>query len=256
MSIRFYADATRVAVYEEAPGGGDPLEPTSLMNRPIISPMSWLPNVYFHSDFDYYNTFIATSVSVAHSSYPTGSSGPATLGGVVRNSRTYTNDYVILNHNLGYVPKFYAAYGGRMIPNTYPIEISGSALRYVCVYATSTQIRVFESAQVSNVNGLSANSFTYQLLVFADSASDPSLPMLQIEPGGVIFGQGKFRRDRPPMRIVASGESPFAQALNRSAGVRNGAVRSYLPGGAAVDAGPYNGSLPAPTFINVQSGLF
>lgn len=257
MSIRFYADELRVAIYEEAPGGGDPLEPTSLMNRPIISPLSWLPNVYFHSDFDYYNTVIATTVTITQSSYPVGTSGPVSVGGVVRNSKTYTGDYALITHNLGYIPKFYAAIGGKMIPNTYPIQIeSGAAFRYVCVYATTTQIRVFETVQTSNAISMPATNFSYQLLVFADSDIDALLPMLEIEPGSVIFGQGKFRMDRPPMRIAASGESPFAQALGVSSAIRNGSVRSYLPNGSAVDAGPYNGSLAAPAFVNVQSGLF
>lgn len=256
MSKRFYADETRVAIYEEAPGGGDPVDPNSLMNRPIISPMSWLENVYFHSDFDYYNTFIATTVSLSHPYRAPGGTSPTT-GGVSRGSLLYTADYPLLTHNLGYVPKFYAAINNKMMPSTYPIQIDGgSAFRYVCVYATATEIRVYETAQTSNVQPLSAAVFDYQLLIFAESDVDPALDFLDIHPGGVVFGQGKFRDDRPPMRIAAVGETPIAQALSRTTAIRNGATRSYLPNGGAVDAGPFNGSMPAPSFVNVQSGLF
>lgn len=255
MSKRFYADETRVVIYEEAPGGGDPIDPNSLMNRPIISPMSWLPNVFFHSDFDYYNTFIATTVSLSHPSRAAGSSNPTP--NVARNSLLYVSDYALLTHGLGYVPKFYAAIGGKMMPNTYPIQIDGTgAFRYVCVYATATQIRVYETAQTSNVQSLSAATFNYQILIFAESNVDPSMDLLEIEPGAVNFGQGKFRDDRPPMRIAAVGETPFAQAETRTTAIRNGSTRSYLPNSGYVDAGPFNGSLPAPSFVNVQSGLF
>lgn len=250
---RFYADEFRVVIYEEAPGGGDPLDPNSLMNRPIISPISWLANVYFHSDFDYYNTYISTSVSFAHPSRPANSFSPSLR--ITNTSVVATASYALLTHGLGYIPKFYAGITNKFVPNTYPIQIGTNALRYVSFFATTTQIWVHEVYQVAVSEGLAAITPTYQLLVFADSDIDPSLDMLELEPGNVVFGQGKFRQDRPPMRIAAPGETPFAEANSRTAAIRNGAVRSYLPNGGYVDAGPFNGSLPAPSFVNVQSGI-
>jgi len=251
---RFYADENRVVVYEEAPGGGDPIDPNSLMNRPIIAPMSWLANVYFHSDFDYYNTYLSTSIPFSHPARSPGSYSPSLQ--IIDTSIVATADYNLLDHNLGYEPKFYAAIDNKFSPSSYPIQVTSDALRYVSFYATVNQIRVREIYQVSASGGLSAITPTYQLLVFADSDPDPAMDFLSIEPGNVVFGQGKFRHDQPPMRIAATGETPFYEAIRRTTAVRNGAVRTYLPNGGYVDAGPFNGTLPAPTFVNVQSGLF
>jgi hypothetical protein len=254
MSRRFYADALRVVIYDEAPGGGDPLDPNSLMNRPVVSPMSWLDSVYFHSDLNYYNTVLyQPSVTVNHPEV-SGRSDQITAN-VTYGGRIVTTTHHLVQHNLGYVPKFFVAYNGRMMPHGYPIQnTSSSRKRLVAAYATTTEIRLWECG-VSDTQALPAASFNYAVQVFASSSRDPALPNLLIEPGNVVFGQGKFRMDRPPIRVPLSGESPFYQATDRTAAIWNGALRAFLPNGSYQDFGNFTGSLGAPGFINLAAGV-
>lgn len=254
MTVRLYADELRCAIYDEAPGGGDPLDPLSQMNRPVVSPLSWLSNVYFHSDLDYYGTAAYTpSVVISHA-------GLAGLTRAVSVSMTFlgnlaTYDHLLQQHNLGYVPRFMVAVGNQMIPMGTPIQDGGEGKkRFVCPYATTTQIRLFEVVFTDNTN-LAAISQAYRVITFDNQVVSPALDQLLIEPGNVIFGQGKFRMDRPPLRTVAAGESPFSVPMGRTAAVRNGSLRTVLPNGATYNLGPFNGSLPTPSFVTVQSGV-
>jgi len=254
MSIRLYADGLRCAIYEEAPGGGDPLEPTSLMNRPVINPSGWISNIYFHSDFDYYGTAqYSPSVTLSHAAL-TGLTRAITISLNFLGNLT-TADHLLQTHNLGYIPRFMVAVGDQMIPQGTPIQDGGlGKKRFVCPYATTTEIRLFEVIYTDDTT-LSAVSQTYRVLTFDNQAVDPILDQLLIQPGDVVFGQGKFRMDRPPIRAVAPGESPFSIPTSRTAAVRNGSLRVVLPNGSTYDLGPFTGSLPTPSFINVQSGV-
>lgn len=256
MSIRFYADATRVAVYEEAPGGGDPLEPTSLMNRPVVSPLSWLPNVYFHSDLGYYGVVAQGTTGISH---PSVAGRTVSVGSDIYLSQLYYGqtqvfDHLLLTHSLGYVPRFFVAYDGKMIPHGMPVQTSGAGVRLVSAYATSTQIRLREFA-TSSISVLPADFRNYQVLVFRNNTVNPALDMLDIQPGYVNFGQGKFIANNPHLRATGPGDTVFAQAQGRTAAIRNGGFRAYPPNGAPVDLGPFSGSLSAPPFINVTAGV-
>lgn len=257
MSKRFYADASRVVIYEEAPGGGDPIDPNSLMNRPVVAPLSWLPNVYFHSDLGYYGVEVQGTTVISHSSV---AGRTVTVGADIYLSQLYYGqsqsfDHLLINHNLGYVPKFFVAYDSKMIPHGMPVQADGSGgVRLVSAYATATQIRLREFATSSSV-ALPAAVRSYQVLVFRANVPNPALDMLKIEPGDVIFGQGKFRANNPHLRATGPGDSLFAQAKTRTAAVRNGGFRAYPPNGSPVDLGPFAGSLAAPDFINVTAGV-
>jgi len=254
MSVYLYADQTRVSVYEEAPGGGSQTDINSAMNRPVLSPLNWLSNVYFHSDFNYYNTFTYDMARTITHGGVAGSSTYVTLqtkyeGLIVQ------SDHLLLTHNLGYVPRFFVATAGRMLPHGYPVQnVDLGRIRFVTAYATATELRLFELASSSALD-LPAVNVTYQAIVFADSVADPLLKKLLIQPGNVVFGQGKFRLDRPPLRAVAGGESPFVVATGRTAAIGNGALRVYQPNGSPIDFGSFAGSLPAPSYINVQLGV-
>lgn len=254
MSIALYADELRCVIYDEAPGGGDPLDPNSLMNRPVVNPMGWLDNVYFHSDFDYYGAPFHGTATIAH----------AAVAGVSQQVAYFTTfegqavrtDHLLLTHSLGYVPRFFVHYGNLMIPHSMPVQDEGSGLkRFVTGYATTSQIRLSELAY-SSASTLSAVSRTYGAVVFANSEANPFLDQLLIEPGNVIFGQGRFNLSWPHLRVVGSGESPYAQALGRTAGVGNGSLRVYPPNGSPIDFGPYvnKSGLIAPAFVNVTVG--
>jgi hypothetical protein len=256
MSIRFYADVSRVAIYEEAPGGGSAIDPNSLMNRPVLDPLTWIDYVYFHSDFGYYGVVASGTTTISH---PVVAGSTVTVGEDAYLSQLYygqsqTFDHLLLQHNLGYVPKFFVAYDSKMIPHGMPVQTSGAGVRLVSAYATTTQIRLREFA-TSSASDLPATSRDYQVLVFRQDAVDPLLPMLRMEPGDIVFAQGKFRANTPHLRATGSGDSIFAQAKTRTAAVRNGSFRAYPPNGSPVDLGTFTGSLSAPVYINVTAGV-
>lgn len=255
MSIRLYADELRCAIYEEAPGGGDPLDPNSLMNRPIISPTAWLNNVYFHSDFDYYGTaFYTPSVTINHAAVP----------GIVRSitqirnfeGQAITTNHNLITHNLGYIPNFFVIYDNKMIPHGTPIQsVDAGRQRFVTAYATTTQIRLNEVGY-SNANTLPAITLNYGIMVFGNNEINPTLQTLLAEPGNVVFGRGKFRMEWPHLRVVGSGDSPFAQATSPTAAIGNGGIRVWSPNsGSPIDFNNYSGGFGAPSFINVAAGV-
>lgn len=256
MSVRLYADGFRCAIYEEAPGGGDPLDPTSLMNRPVVSPLSWLDNVYFHSDLNYYPVAASGTTTVSH---PSVAGKTQTVGDDAYLSQLYygqsqTFDHNLITHGLGYVPLFFVAYDGKMIPHGMPVQSASGGVRLVSAYATATEIRLREFA-TSSATDLPTVSRNYQVLVFRNNVPNPSLPMFLAQPGDVVFGQGKFRGNTPHLRATGPGDSIFAQARGRTAAIRNGSFRAYPPNGSPVDLGTFTGSLPAPSFINVTAGV-
>jgi hypothetical protein len=261
MTIRTYADAVRCVIFEEAPGGGDPLDPASPMNRPVLSPLSWLGNLYFHSALDYYGVAAYDpSISVTHPQIAgivrsagggTGSgSSPVSLAG-----QSGQSDHLLLQHNLGYVPDFYAIIGGRLIPGGIPVQRQDDfRVRWASVYATTTQIRV-RSFGYSSGSALAAIAVSYGVIVFRDHAPIAGEDMLRIAPGDVVFGRGLFRSGEPHLRATGGGGSAFAVATGPTARVRNGGLRAWLPDGSSTDWGYYNGGGSAPGFINVGVGV-
>lgn len=261
MVRRLYADGLRCAIYDEAPGGGSPSDPNSLMNRPVINPTAWLSYLYFHSDLNYYGVVASTlGTTIVH---PAISGGTRQAGGgtgevsaiVYLNGLPMATDDVLLTHNLGYVPNFYGIVNGNLMPNGTVIQSGGGfGSRFTSMYATSTQIRVYTFGY-STASALPAISVSYGALVFRNAAPIPTEKMLDIQPGRAVFGQGKFISTQPHLRVVGSGDTQFAIAMDRTAGVRNGGVRTWLPTAGARDWGAYNGSIPSPGFIYVTSGV-
>lgn len=256
MSIRLYADEFRCAIYEEAPGGGDPANPNSLMNRPVIDPYSWVDNIRFHSDFYYLGIEKTGTATISHPAVPTITRQVGYAMNVV--GQTVTNDYLLLTHDLGYVPNFFCLYNNRLIPAGQAVQFVGAgnsdARRYVTAYATTTQIRVFELAYSSSLS-LPAINVTYRAIVFREQTLTPDGYMLSMKPGEVIFGQGKFRSDYPPLRADGAGDQVWPLATSPTGSVANGGFRGYEAGGGYIDSGPYNGSAPAPSYLTTSSGV-
>lgn len=261
MVKRLYADALRCAIYDEAPGGGDPTDPNSLMNRPVISPTSWLSYLYFHSDLNYYGVVASTlGTTITH---PAIGGGQRQAGGgtgevsaiVYFQGLPLATDDVLLTHNLGYVPNFYGIVNGNLMPNgTIIQQVPGVGSRFTSMYATTTQIRVY-SFGYSSLSTLAAISVNYGAIVFRNAAPISTERMLDIQPGRAVFGQGKFISNQPHLRVTGSGDTQFSIATDRTAGIRNGGVRTWLPTGGARDWGSYNGAVPSPSFIYVTAGL-
>jgi hypothetical protein len=261
MTIRLYADEFRCAIYEEAPGGGDPLDPTSQMNRPVMSPISWLSNVYFHSDLNYYGiaaTNLSATISHAAVAGMTRIAGggnqevPAT---VVFYGQAVETNHLLVTHGLGYVPKFFCIYNNRLIPHGTPIQDEGLGLkRFVTAYATSTQIRLHEVGWSSDAT-LPAVSRTYQVIVFREPSANSTDKQLDLYAGGADFGRGKFRGAEPHLRADGVGDVQWPIATGPTAAIRNGGLRVWTPNGSAIDFGPYNGSVPAPPYIITSAGV-
>jgi len=262
MSVRFYADEYRCAIYEEAAGGGDPIDPNALMNRPVLDPLTWIANIKFHSDLNYYEIVAQNlSIAVSHLAVPTidrnagGSGGEAGNSIVTLKGQGIVRTIPLIDHNLGYPPKFFFLNNNRLLPQGMPVQVtSGDRNRFVSAYATNTQIVMFDLGW-SGTADLAAYNATYGVIVFRDPAKDPAYPMLDLSPGEAVFGQRKFKASEPHLRATGLGDTLWAIARGRTAGIRNGGFRAYFPGGGYADFGPYNGSLPAPSYINLAAGI-
>lgn len=248
MTVRLFADATACAIFEEASGGGDPLDPNSAMNRPFKTPMSWLGNIYFHSDFNYYGVVAKDLNKVINHAAVAG--GSQTIGGIILTGAQVMTDHVLITHNLGYVPLFFVAFDGMMFARGTPTQQENGGQRYVMAYATTTQI-ILRDAGFSTLLDLPAATRTYQVLVFRELAADPTLPLLDIAPGVATFGQGKFQIAQNHLRQVGAGASPFSIQQGASAAVSNGGMGVRLPDGTSVVIGGFNGTVPSPPVINV-----
>ena len=255
MSVRLYADEFRVAIYEEAPGGGEADDPNSLMNRPVLDPINWMANIFFHSDLTYFG-IVAHQLTTINHAFVGGGSFPITPSALVTiNGQTARADHLLLTHNLGYVPKFFVLYNNRMIPLGFPIQINGNvATRFVAAYATTTQVRLAEFARSSSLN-LDAVSRTYTTIVFRDAEANPIGDNLDIRPGVANFAHGKFRAQEPHLRADGLGDVQWPIQTGRAVGVRNGGFRFWEANGGNTDYNDYNGSLPAPGYIMTSAGI-
>jgi hypothetical protein len=242
MSKVLRADATGCVIHE-----GTAFDPALMAN-----PMSAPDRIYFHHDFNYYGVVAMDLAKVInHAAVPlaafTGYDGDTLIGG-----QAIVADSLLLTHGLGYVPKFFCAYAGQMIPHGYPVQIdAGDRMRFVAAYATTTQIRLWEIGFSSGSAALSAASRTYSVLVFRSSVADPALPMLRLAADDVIYAQGKFNLDQAHLRIAGAGDGPFAIGLARAADINNGGIRIMAPNGAVLTFGAYASSIAAPAVINV-----
>lgn len=262
MAIRLYADEYRCAIYDEAPGGGNPKDPNSLMNRPVVDPSSWLSNLYFHSELDYYSVVAYTlSTAITHPAIAgitrNAAGGTGEVSTVVTLSgQLGTSDHLLLTHSLGYVPDFYALINDKLAPNGIPVQVVGTdRIRFASVYATTTQIRV-RTFGYSSASDLPSVSINYGVFVFREHAPIPTDEMLLITGDEVIFGQGKFKMDFPHLRVADPVlDNPLAIATDVTADTSNGALRLYTPNGGVYDWGSYDGSLSAPTFIELAVGV-
>lgn len=251
MSKALLATESGCAIFEESFVGDD-----TLYNNPLAN----LAGVYFHSEFDYYGLLYAGAITINHPviggvagnqySPPNISIGPASITVNVEGQRVEAG-YVLYQHGLGYVPRFFVAYNGQMIPHGLPVQAEdGSRMRFVSAYATDTFIGLKEMA-FSSASDLPAVQRTYQFLVFREPSTGLSGDQLLIEAGNVWFGRGKFRSSEPHLRLVGAGDTPYGIARGPTAGYGNGGIRAISPNGTITDFGPFSGSFAAPSVISV-----
>lgn len=234
MTVVFMTDTTtgRVAIFDEAPGGGAYDDPNSLRNRPLNDPVTWFANLYFHSDFNYMEVSTGpASVAVSHPavatiSAPTGATANFGWG-------SGTADHVLLAHGLGYAPLALVALGNNILWPGMPVQSQGDGgQRYATVYTDATNVRLYEFASVG-VSNLAAASLNYTVIVFRNPPA-PSGNILfdfQSATGEVQMGLGKFNSLRRYLQVVAGG-TPFGIAYGgRTIDLANGAPRAFRPDG-------------------------
>lgn len=281
----------KVALFDEAPGGGSPSDPTSLRNRPLLDPASWLANVYFHSDLDNLEVVSDTSVAVAHAAVTGttvsgvsgggGSGGGAASSGLAASIRYGASSATssLVTHNLGYVPDFLVVVGNKVLFPGMPAQVQADGRgRYVSAYATTTAITLYEWTSVSDQT-LPATNLTYRVIVFRQqrAASGSQLLDFNTATGETTIGKGRFASSRRYLQVVPGG-SPFAISYGKTMELRNGAPRIISPDGTVFEPVPaglkgrwsvttsstthngaygssmaYSGSFIGPTQIQVQA---
>lgn len=242
MPTVFMNDPTtgRFALYDEAPGGGSLNAPNSSRNRPLNSPENWLPNIYFHSDFNYLEVAIGpTNVTVTHpavsvTSPPIGATVEWGWNGGV------TADRLLLTHSLGYIPNVMVAIGQNVLWPGVPVQVESSGgMRFATVYATATEVRLREFGTTGQ-NPLPSATLTYTVLVFANPPPATGNVLFDFNPStGVIqMGGGKFRSDRRYLQVVPGG-TPFSVSYGgRTIDLQNGAPRAIRADGTPFDPIP------------------
>lgn len=235
----------RVAVYEEAPGGGDADDPNSLRNRPLNSPQDWIDLIRFHADFDYYQVHSEpTEVVVNHPQVNSQSTNVGGGGmGVTRVGRVESAHHTLTLHGLGYPPAYMVALNGALIgPGSLVQTLSGGRSRKVTPYATATEIKLLEVG-ASSSSHLTATAITYEVVVFKAPVAENDL-LVDFDPvtGAIILGNGKFDSSRKMLRRAGTGDSPFDLALGRTVDIKNGGTRTVLPDGTTFSETNYNGS--------------
>lgn len=248
MAKVLYADQTGCAIYTPAPSG-DP-------DDPFVNPLDHLDLVDFHSEFDYYSIIGQAQTVINHAAVAgvTGNSGNGTVPGSVTirlDGQVVETDHLLYTHSLGYVPKFFVSINGKMWPHGAPVQrLDASRVRFVCAYATATEIRL-KVTSYSSTAALTAVSVTYDILVFKDHGVSPDSRELNLQAGDVVFGKGKFQSGEPHLRLAGVGDTTFAIATTRTVDMTNGGMRIYASDSTAINYGSYDGTMAAPTLINV-----
>lgn len=238
----------RCALYDEAPGDGDVTNPNSQRNRPLNNPAAWLPNIYFHSDFNYLEVAVGpVALSITHSAVAvTPAPAESTInfgwnGGAIVDRLLYT-------HGLGYTPNIMIVLGNNVVWPGMPVQTTGDGgMRFATVYANATEVRMKEFGTTGPTT-LPAVTLNYTLLVFANPPSPSGSILFDFDPmtGIVEMGRRKFKSDRRYLQVVAGG-SPFTVSYGgRTIDLNNGAPRAIRADGTAFD--------PVPSSLGIALG--
>lgn len=238
MAVVFMTDPAtgRCALYDEPSSAGAADNPNAARNAPLNNPTTNLQYLYFHSDLDYMEVSHGpTNAGVGHPAVPAAAAVPGQAAVVVAGG--WFNSTVLLTHNLGYVPDFFVVRNGDIVyPGTnVQYEPSDGRARFVTVYATATQIVLYEWAlQTGNV--LAGSNQTYTVVVFRQPPAPSGNILLDFNPatGIVRMGREKFNSSRRYLQVTPGGTS-YGFALGKTIDLNNGAPRYVDPDGSIVD---------------------
>ena len=239
MAIVFMTDPAtgRCALYDEPSAAGAPDNPNSARNAPLNNPTTNLQYLYFHSDLDYMEVSHGpTDVIYGHPVVPAvagvpGESVPVAAGG-------WFNSAALLTHSLGYVPDFFVVRNGDIVYPGTNVQYDGSdgRARFVTVYATTTQIVLYEWA-LQTTNTLASINQTYTVVVFRQPPAPSGNLLLDFDPstGGIVqMGRGKFNSSRRYLQVTPGGTS-YGFSLGKTIDLNNGAPRYVDPDGSILD---------------------
>ena len=260
--LRGFPAENIVAVYDEAPGGGDIENINAPRNAPAKNPGAHLDRVYWHIDFFQYELALPIqTVTVSHPALSgrqiywgynlvyNGLDSDAGGGYLVPGQVAVTN-HALANHGLGYVPLAFVAYGGRMLmPGVAVQTASEGRSRFVAPYITSSAVSLREVYNSSS-SGLGAVSRIYQVMVFRVPAVQAPLPLFGRDGSEAVLGRGKINTGGTYARKVGAGASPFAIDQGRTVDLNNGRARIGTGGTITTESG-YGGSFTAPPFTSI-----
>lgn len=247
-SFKVFSDDETVALFDEAPGGGDPADINSPRNRPALNPGAWLGNVYLHSALDNMEVASDTTVTVNHLA-----AGGTTTGGVSGGSGMGTGasqngadlkykatsaEHVLVTHGLGYVPDCMVLVGDKLVTGA-PVQTQTDGRgRYCTVYADASTIRLREWTAVSSL-ALPSISLNYRVLVFRRAPAASGNKLLEFNPttGELRLARNRFASKRRYLQVVPGG-APFSLPYGKTIDLQNGAPRVANPDGSFTDPVP------------------
>lgn len=227
-----------VALFDEAPGGGDVEDAGSLRNRPLLDPENWLANLYFHSLLDNMEVVSDTTVTVSHGAIGAASNTTGIeLAGAIDYGAGVV-DHELVTPALGYEPLVLIAIGDQLLTPGQPVQgpgVTGGTVRYVAPWVTSSKVYLREYGS-RGTGGLSALDIDYRVLVIRQPRGRSGSYLADFDPdtGVLELAYGRFRSDRRYLQVVPGG-SPFGLCLGRNADAANGAPRFSSADGTIFD---------------------
>lgn len=244
-AFRVFPDAGVVALFDEAPGGGDPRDITSLRNRPALDPENWLPNVYLHSALDNMEVEISDVMTINHAAFGAAVSDPSAEFGTASVNRYDTDPtqvaFDLVEHGLGYDPIALVALGEDILTPGYPVQLPGTyngAGRYCCPFVTTSKVRLHEYRSRGDA-GLGAISLDYRAIVIREARTPSGDKLLEFDPatGILSLALDRFNSGRRYLQVVPGG-SPFGITFGRTMDARRGAPRFGTADGTVFDPIP------------------
>jgi len=227
----------KVALFDEAAGGGAFDDINAPRNAPLIDPANNLDKVYFHSDLDYFEVVFEATITINHPLIAAGTVPPDYTIAFGWNS--ISADYLLQTHSLGYLPFALVAQGTNILWPGMPVqEDANGGGRYVSAYVTTTELRLYEWGSIGNVD-LPAVSLAYKLLIFKQppAASGTYRVDTNAGLGTASLGFNKFNIARKYLQVVPGG-SPLGLSYGRTIDLNNGAPRAMRPDLTSYDPVP------------------
>lgn len=248
-AYREFPAAGVVALFDEAPGGGDPKDITSLRNRPARFPESWLANVYLHNLLNNMEVVIDQTVGITHAAFASASGefDPGTAATDRYDTDATQVDFDLVTHNLGYEPLVLVALGDDILTPGYPVQnapVTNGSGRYCCPFVTTTKVRLHEY-RTRAISGLPSVARSYRVLVMRQPRTPTGRMLREFNPttGALSLGRDTFNSGRRYLQVVPGG-SPFGLSHGRTMDAKRGAPRFVAPDGTIFD--------PIPNTANVR----